>query len=71
MITLKKWEMKEAHAVAEALLDLVNDNFCDIAGECDHRIVGRLVCPDSDDDEIFADEFERQVYKHLVKRLGG
>ena len=70
MIKLTRSELKEAYSAAEALYDLVTENFCDIVGECDHKIVSRLICPESDD-EAFADEFENQVYKRLIDILGG
>jgi len=71
MITLKKWEIKEAKAAAEALFDIVNDNFCDVVGDCDHRIVSRLIAPESEDDELFTFVFEAYVMERLIKRLGG
>lgn len=69
-IKLTKFESKEANSAAEALYDLVNENFCDIVGNCDHKIVSRLICPEPDDEE-FVDEFETQVYKRFVKKLVG
>jgi hypothetical protein len=71
MITLKKWEIKEAKAAAEALHDLVTESFCDIVGECDHRIVSRLIAPETEDDELFTFVFEAYVMERLIKRLGG
>lgn len=69
-LVISRSAKKEAESAAEALYDLVTENFCDIVGNCDEKIVSRLVHPGLEDED-FAEEFESQVYKRLIKKLGG
>lgn len=69
---MKRKEIKAAKDVAEALHELVIDNYCDtVDSVVDSDIMGRMVAPEGEADEEFCDAFEIEVYRHLIKKLGG
>lgn len=68
-IKLKKYEKQAIKDVAETLIDLVHENFCAVAGDCDDRITHRLVDPVDDKEQFFVEVFETEVYRHISERF--
>ncbi len=61
-------EKSAAKDVAEALFDKVTESYCDTVGDSDPKIVDKILFGK---DETFGNTFEAEVYRQLIKKLGG